>query len=215
MQEFVDCLRGLWTGESVNYQGQFFLLAGARLAFRPPQALVIYLAAMGEQMLRLCGRTADGVVLSAGLSPAYCRTSFDLVRTGAINAGRDPASLRRAAFILFAVSADGRTAVELVRAKLAFLLRNRALSANIAETGLQVDQERIMDAISRRSFDEAASLVSDEAVEAFSVCGTPKACQDRLQAFLDAGVTEPVLMVQGAERERDLALAFLRTQTPQ
>lgn len=213
VREFVECLRALWTGEAVHYTGQLFQLAGARLGFRPPQSLTVYVAAMGEQMLALGARIADGVALSAGLSAQFCKASLQKVEQSARAAGRDPALLRRASYLYFAASEDGKKAFDLVRPKLAFLLRNKALKANLDITGVPVDQERIIAAISRRDLDQAASLVSDDAVEAFSICGTPKACRERLQAFLDAGIDEPVLMVAGEKTERDLALAFLREQT--
>jgi 5,10-methylenetetrahydromethanopterin reductase len=210
VREFIECLRVLWMGEGAHYQGQIFQLAGARLAFRPPQPLHIYIAAMGEQMLALGARIADGIVLSAGLSAEFCKVSLDRVGVSAREAGRDPAEVRRASYIFFAVSEDGKKATDLVRPKLAFLLRNTALKENIALTGVPVDQERIIAAISRRDLDEATKLVSDDAVEAFSICGTPRACHERLKAFIDSGVDEPVLMVMGGQAERDLALSFLR-----
>ena len=213
VREFVECLRALWTGEGVHYKGQLFQLAGARLAFRPPQPLIIYVAAIGEQMLELSARIADGVVLSAGLSAQFCKVSLQKVSASARAAGRDPADLRCASYLYLAVSEDGKKAFDLLRPKLAFLLRNKALKANLEVTGVPVDQERIIAAISRRDMGEATSLVSDDAVEAFSICGTPRACRDRLQAFVDSGIDEPVLMVMGEKPERDLALSFLREQT--
>jgi 5,10-methylenetetrahydromethanopterin reductase len=213
VREFIECLRALWTGEAVHYEGQMFQLAGARLGFRPPQPLIVYIAAMGEQMLALSARIADGVALSAGLSPQFCKASLDKVDASARAAGRDPATLRRASYLFFAVSEDGKKAVDLIRPKLAFLLRNTALKENIAITGVPVDQDRIVDAISRRDLAEATRLVSDDAVEAFSICGTPRACHDRLEAFIDSGINEPVLMVVGEKPERDLSLTFLREHT--
>lgn len=209
VREFVECMRSLWTGESVHYQGEFFQLAGARLGFTPPQPLHIYVAAMGEQMLALAGRIADGVALSAGLSAPYCKTSLDHVKASCAAAGRDPQALRAASYLFFAISKDKKKAIDLVRPKLAFLLRNRLLKDNIIASGVFVDQERIIDAISRRDMDEAARLVSDDAVEAFSICGTPTDCHDRLSAFIDSGINEPVLMVMGEAEERSLALSFL------
>lgn len=210
VREFTECLRALWSGEPVHHQGQFFTLAGAQLGFKPPQPLIIYIAAIGPQMLTLSGEIGDGIVLSAGLSPEFCKVSLEKVAQGAAKAGRDAGALRRAAYLLFAVSDDGKTAVEIVRAKLAFLLRNKALQPNIALTGIPVDQERIMDAVSRRALDDATRLVSDDAVEAFAVAGTPAACRKRLSAFLDSGIVEPVLMIQGAGPEREAGLRFLR-----
>lgn len=213
VREFIECLRALWTGEAAHYQGEMFQLAGARLGFRPPQLLIVYVAAMGEQMLALAARIADGVVLSAGLSAQFCKASLQKVNVSAREAGRDPATLRRASYLFFAVSEDGKKAVDLVRPKLAFLMRNKAMKDNIAVTGVPVDQDRIIAAISRRDLAEATSLVSDDAVEAFSICGTPHACRDRLEAFVNSGIDEPVLMVMGEKPERDLALAFLRERT--
>lgn len=213
VREFVECLRLLWTGEAARYQGEMFQLAGARLGFKPPQPLIIYVAAMGEQMLALGARIADGIALSAGLSALFCKVSIERVSASAREAGRDPAALRRASYLFFAVSEDGKTAFDLVRPKLAFLLRNKALKENIETTGVPIDQERIIDAISRRDMAEATRLVSDDAVEAFSIAGTPRACRDRLQAFIDSGINEPVLMVMGERAERELALAFISEQT--
>ena len=213
VREFVECLRLLWTGDAAQYQGELFQLAGARLGFKPPQPLIIYIAAMGEQMLSLGARVADGIVLSAGLSAEFAKVSLVRVGASARAAGRNPATLRRASYLFFAVSEDGKTAFDLVRPKLAFLLRNKALKENIETTGVPVDQERIIAAISRRDTAEATRLVSDEAVEAFSIAGTPRACRDRLQAFVDSGIDEPVLMVMGEKPERELAMAFLREQT--
>jgi len=212
VREFVECLRALWGGQAVHYEGEMFKLAGARLGFQPPQPLVIYVAAMGDQMLSLAGRIGDGVALSAGLSPQFCQASLRRFDEGAVKAGRDPSGLRRASYLFFAVSKDGKKAFDLIRPKLAFLLRNRALKPNLESTGVPVDQERIIAAISRRDLDEATRLVSDDAVEAFSVCGTPYACRERLQAYLDAGVSEPVLMALGQQSERELALEFIRSE---
>ena len=87
MREFVECLRALWAGAAVHYEGEFFRLDGARMAFQPPAPVTIYIAAMGPQMLRLSGRIGDGVVLSAGLSATYAAHSLATAREGA-GAGR-------------------------------------------------------------------------------------------------------------------------------
>ena len=110
----------------------------------------------------------------------------------------------------FAVSKDGKAHFELLRGKLAFLLRNRFLAENARFTGIDIDQEAIIDAVARRDMDTATRLVPDEAVDAFAVGGTPVQCRDRLQAYLDTGIEEPVLSILGGPEERALALSLLR-----
>lgn len=213
VREFIECLNALWQGEATRYTGEFFNLAGARLGFTPPRKLVTYVAATGDQMLKLSGRIADGVALSAGLSPQSAKLSLDLVCEEAAAAGRDREALRRAAYLFFAVSDDSARARDLVRHKLAFLFRNEKLAANIEATGVPVDQAGIMAAISRRDMDAAAALVTDEAVDAYAIAGKPGECHARLEAFLEAGINEPVLMVLGDEAEKRMALSFLAERT--
>lgn len=210
VREFIEALRALWSGDAVHQDAMLFALAGARMAFRPPEPVVVYIAAIREQMLKLAGRIADGVVLSSGLSVAYAGQSLALCDEAARAAGRDPAALRKAGYFYFAASEDGRQAIERLRQKLAFLFRNRALADNIRSTGIPIDQEAIIAAVSRRDLEAAARLVPDEAVEAFAIAGTPRQCRERLEAYIDAGVDEPVLMGSGPPESQAHALDIVR-----
>ena len=210
MREFADALRRLWTGESVHADGEFVKLAGARLAFTPSAAIPIYIAAIGPDMLRLAGRIGDGVALSAGLSTESVRQSIALCAEGAAKAGRDPAAIRRAGYVFFGASPDAKEAMDAVRQKLAFVMRNKFLGANIEASGIPVDQEAVIAAIARRDIAGAAALVPDEAVEAFGIAGTPQHCTKRLRDFIDAGLDEPVLGLLGTPKNCLLALDVMR-----
>jgi 5,10-methylenetetrahydromethanopterin reductase len=48
--------------------------------------------------------------------------------------------------------------------------------------------------------------VPDDAVEAFTVGGTPAHCRQRLEAYVRAGLTEPVIEITGSPEDRALAL---------
>ena len=127
--------------------------------------------------------------------------------------GRDAAELRNAGNIHFSVSRDGDAARENVRRKLGFLFRNRLMSENIEASGIPIDQDAIVDAVGARDLDKAASLVPDEAVEAFGVAGTPSECAAQLQVYFEAGLQEPVIQVSGSEEEKDLALQVIQEFT--
>ena len=210
VREFVEALRALWSGEPVTQEASRFRLKGARMMFRPSAPIPIYLAPTREQMLRLSGRIADGAVLSAGISTKYVQHSLSFVNEGAKAVERDPATLHTAAYIFVAASDDKKRAIDAVRHKLAFVLRNRALDDNIAFTGIAVDQEAIIAAISKRDLDGAARLVSDEAVDAFGIAGDVRTCCDKLQAFVDAGIKEPVLLLSGDAQDQRKSLDVIR-----
>ncbi|MCC6777105.1 MAG: LLM class flavin-dependent oxidoreductase [Hyphomicrobiales bacterium] len=210
MREYAQALQRLWTGEAVHMAGDFVQLAGARLAFKPSARIPIYIAAIGPDMLKLAGRIGDGVALSAGLSTDSVRASLALCAEGAAKDGRDLRTFRRASYIFFGTSRDGREAIDAVRQKLAFVMRNKFLGANIEASGIPVDQEEVIAAIARRDIAGAAALVPDEAVEAFGIAGTPQHCTKRLHDFIDAGIDEPVLGILGSAENCRLALDVMR-----
>jgi 5,10-methylenetetrahydromethanopterin reductase len=210
MREFTEALRRLWSGEAVHADGEFVRLAGARLAFEPSAPIPVYIAAIGPDMLRLAGRIGDGVALSAGLSTESVRQSLALCAEGAAKDARNLHAFRRAGYLFFGVSHDAKVAVDAVRQKLAFVMRNKFLAANIKASGIAVDQEAVIAAIARRDIAAAAALVPDEAVEAFAIAGTPRHCSERLQDFIAAGLDEPVLGLLGSAENCRLALDVMR-----
>lgn len=210
IREFVEALRLLWKGEPVQLTGRRFKLNNARMMFKPPQPIPIYFSPMKEQMLRVSGKIADGVVLSAGLSPGFVRKSLDFAESGAVEVGRDPKTLRAAGYISFMASADPQKAIDSVRQKLAFLFRNKFIDGSIAFTGIPIDQEAIIAAIAKRDYAAAARLIPDEAVDAFAVAGTVKDCCDKLEKFAAAGLQDLVLFMAGEKADHHFGLSVIR-----
>lgn len=213
VEDYIADLRGLWTTEPVERETEPYRLAGARMAFAPPEPVPIFVTALGSDVASAAGRTADGILMSAGFSTAFVSHCLGLFEAGAKEAGRDPDSLLSAGNIHFAVSPDGKSARENVRRKLAFLFRNRLMAENIAASGIAIDQDAIVDAVAARDLDRAATFVPDEAVDAFGVAGTPAECAKALEAYIAAGLQEPVIQVSGSDEEKTLALQVIREFT--
>lgn len=210
MRESISMLRALWTGEPVEASGLLHTLKGARLAFRPPRPIPVYLAPMKEQNLRLSGQLADGVVLSAGLSTAFVEHSLGFVDEERRRAQREEAPFVKASYVYFLASDSPKAARNTLRQRLAFLMRNRYLDENIAHSRLPIDQPAIMAAIARRDFDAAARLVPEEAVDAFSIAGSPQDCRDGIERFLAAGLDEIVLIMAGEPADRATGFGVIR-----
>ena len=210
MREFIACLRQLWSGEAGAYEGEIFRLDGMRMAFLPPRPIPLYLAAMGPRMLRLAGELVDGVLLSAGLTVEYSAESLAMAEAGARAVGRDPAALRRAAFLYTAVDANRAAAVERLRPKIAFMMRNDFVAPSVAGSGIAIDRDAVKQAIARRDMETAAKLIPDEAVEAFAVCGTPEDCKRRIAEYRAVGIDEIVLLSVGDTDGEAAALDLIR-----
>ena len=103
-REYLQTLRGLFASESVDFDGQGVKLHGVQLGIKAPK-VPVYLAAMGEQMLRLSGAHADGV------TPNWCSAEQVAwmrphVAEGAKKAGRSPAEVPFALYIRVCIDED-------------------------------------------------------------------------------------------------------------
>lgn len=209
-REFVAALRGLWAGEPVQMEARRFRLSGARMMFTPPQTIPVYLAPIKQQMLKLAGKIGDGVVLSAGLTSSFVKESLSTARSGVEEAGRQTDDFRTAGYISFVAAPDRGDAIAKVKKQLSFMLRNRYLDENVASSGVRIDQDAIIAAMASRDFARAQGLISDEAVDAFTVAGTVRECCDKLQKYIDAGLKEPVLLMAGTLEDQRFGLNVVR-----
>lgn len=210
MRENAQMLRDLLSGNPVEQTGLVNSLKGARMAFTPSAPIPIYMAAMKEQMLKLAGRASDGVVLSAGLSAGFVEQSLALVDEGRRAAGREAAPFVKAGYVYFLASHDGGRARSVLRQRLAFLMRNKYIDDNLAHSGLPIDQPAIIEAISRRDFEGAARLVPEEAVDAFTIHGTPAEARAGIERFMAAGLEEIVLLMAGEPSDWQVGYEVMR-----
>jgi probable F420-dependent oxidoreductase len=94
LEDYVGILRQLWRGEAVNYEGPIGRIKNRRLGVDLPVIPPIIMGAMGEKTLRWAGKVCDGVVLNSLWTPEAVKRSVKIIREGAEQAGRDPASVR-------------------------------------------------------------------------------------------------------------------------
>lgn len=96
VEDFVACLRAIWSDEVVDYQGPFYRVPRSRVDPKPLQRPhpPILLGGSAEVALRRAGRIAAGWVSSSRADLASIGRSVEVVRSAAEKAGRDPASLR-------------------------------------------------------------------------------------------------------------------------
>jgi alkanesulfonate monooxygenase SsuD/methylene tetrahydromethanopterin reductase-like flavin-dependent oxidoreductase (luciferase family) len=105
MRDYVTTIRALVRGEKVTYESRQFSYQGVGLAIQPPPMTPIYLAALGPEMLKLAGETADGVSLN-WCSADMVAWSREVVNEGAVKAGRDPSEVKLAEYIRICVDDD-------------------------------------------------------------------------------------------------------------
>jgi 5,10-methylenetetrahydromethanopterin reductase len=204
MRDALHILRPLLAGDEVTYRGRAFSVDRARLAFRPsrPDA-PIYLAAMGDRTLDLCGRLADGLIVSNLCPPRYTERAVAIVRRAAAEAGRPMPPVVQ--YVPGVVLPDSETAR---RAALAEIGQMIAMFWPLAaewppmrETIVElsgIPRPNFETALARLRAGEPAETVLDRRfIEAFAIAGTAEECLARAADYRRAGVDELVLTFAG------------------
>ncbi|MDQ3943751.1 MAG: TIGR03619 family F420-dependent LLM class oxidoreductase [Actinomycetota bacterium] len=95
-EDFLGCLRAIWTDEVVEYEGKFYRVPRSRVDPKPVQKPhpPVLLGGAAEAALRRAGRLADGWISSSREDLSRIGESVAIVRSAAVDAGRDPAALR-------------------------------------------------------------------------------------------------------------------------
>ena len=210
MREFVEILRRLLKGETVNFHGKIFQMNGAKMGFVPSTPIKMYLTAVRSRMLQLAGEVGEGVLLSAGCAPGYIKKCLDDIQKGAQKAGKTLKDVDVAGFVTASVADDPREAIEANKIFLAYIFRNAHHAENIRLGGGSVDQEGLATAVSKREWEIAKKFISDEVVLAHSVAGTPADCRKQLEAFIKGGLNLPIVLPMGTQEARKRVVRMAR-----
>ena len=98
LDEGIRLVRQLWTSDRpVTFEGTHHRVRGVRFGPKPLGDVPIWVGALKPRMLRLTGRLADGLLVSAGYVPPETLSAMHArVDAGAEAAGRSPEEIRRA-----------------------------------------------------------------------------------------------------------------------
>jgi probable F420-dependent oxidoreductase len=95
-EEFVACLKAIWTQPEVEFHGEFYDVPLSRVEPKPVQSPYppLLMGGGAEAALKRIGRIADGWISSSRTDLTTIGESIDVVRVAATAAGRDPDVLR-------------------------------------------------------------------------------------------------------------------------
>jgi alkanesulfonate monooxygenase SsuD/methylene tetrahydromethanopterin reductase-like flavin-dependent oxidoreductase (luciferase family) len=88
--EQIEVLRALWSGEPVDYDGEFFSFRQA--VCRPARQVPIHIGGHTLAAARRAGRLGDGLQ-PLGVAGDELRRLVDVMQQAAVEVGRDPAAL--------------------------------------------------------------------------------------------------------------------------
>jgi 5,10-methylenetetrahydromethanopterin reductase len=212
VRDAITIVRAMLAGEEVDHAGRAFSAHKVWLECKAPRPqLPLLMAARGEQALALCGKIADGLMISNLCPPDFTRWAVDIVHQSARAAGR-PMPAEVVQYVPCAARPDraeaGRLAKDAIGEMLSgfWALGERVPAAKSALLrAAELSERDFAAAVERlRAGTKAADALDDRFVAAFAIAGTAADCLAQARRYRAAGASELALTFAGAQPERDM-----------
>jgi 1,4-dihydroxy-2-naphthoate polyprenyltransferase len=215
----IDEIRALWAGERLPSATPG--LPPIQPMFPPAHRIPIAIAAYRKEFVALAGRKADGYLARPAESIPSLTGILERLRAAATEAGRDPASIESAGYLLSLVDKTRREALNRAKREPFVIYMMSVLSdVSLARAGFEKDlRDQIAAAWRAEDYTTAGRLVPDELLDAFMLCGTredvaAKAMAFHAQAGLQLPLLQPVLQ-EDDQIDELLAAATLYAEQPE
>ena len=219
MRDYLTTVRGLLSGEAMEYDGPALTVRQQQLAIAPPPETPVYLGALGPKMLELGGEAADGICLN-WCTASQVAVARERVDAGAQTAGRAPGSVPLVEYIRVCVDDDVQAARRgLARATVGYAMpppggdRDRRFGyrphferMGFADELAELDARRAAGAAQ----EELADAASDDLLLGVGYYGTAEGAFEhfsRLAAGLDVAVVRVVPSQPGLDAVRAVMAA--------
>lgn len=192
VREFVTIVRRLLAEGEISYAGEVYTIKHFQLDSLPPQPVPVYIAALRPQMLRLAGAVADGVLMNwAALD--YIPQAIEYVRQGAVAAGRSLSDIRLASYLRTCVTENPAQVEQASREQIARYGAMVYYRQYFASIGFATEAAALASAWERGDREAAVQAVTLPMIRALTIYGSAEECQQRLQAYRDAGLQLPIV----------------------
>jgi coenzyme F420-dependent glucose-6-phosphate dehydrogenase len=178
LKEAIYLIRRLWTGDWVDFRGNYYWVKDSKLYTKPSNHIPLYIAGIGKQSARLAGEEADGFVTNELDVKLIRDTLFPSLKKGAIISGKDYNSLEKILFLPASYHEDKQKALESIR-----FWRGAMIKAFFD-----------VDVHDPRKIQENGQIIGDDTLEKkFLVISSAEEGIEKLKKYIELGFTEIVL----------------------
>jgi alkanesulfonate monooxygenase SsuD/methylene tetrahydromethanopterin reductase-like flavin-dependent oxidoreductase (luciferase family) len=201
-------MRRLWSGETLNFDGEFWKLRNAFLQIFPVRRKVpIYFGANAPRTLRLTGELADGL-WSIPLPPRLFEKRLKIVKEGACKAGRSVEEIDAGIYLYSSIAKNREDAYKQIEAFKGRIITSPKI---LMEAGYNIELPEHVRSISffeaLRDLEVAEKiemarfrdLIPREAAIDFSIAGTVDDCIEKINEYVKSGATSLLIMNIGPD----------------
>jgi coenzyme F420-dependent glucose-6-phosphate dehydrogenase len=186
LKEAIHIIRKLWTGDWIDFKGNYYWVRDSKLYTKPSNHIPLYLAGIGKQSARLAGEEADGFVTNELDVEAIRDKLFPALKKGAMSSGKDYDSLEKILFLPTSYHVDKQKALESIR-----FWRGAMIKAFFD-----------VDVHDPRKIQENGQIIGDDTLEKkLLVISTAEEGIQKLKKYIELGFTEIVLTNSSPNRD--------------
>lgn len=214
-RECIEIIRMIINSERVNYEGEVFDLKNFRLSFKPVRkSIPIFIAAMGEKNIQLTGEVADGWIPFL-VPPEYLESGKKLLEEGISKATKMAGQVEINPYIPAAVSKDEVLAIDTIKEYIAYYVGGMGTFYHQAmiRYGFKSEADSIVEAWSSGDKSGAITNVTQEMVDAISICGSSNEGKSKIAEYIKCGADLPVILFP-PKASRDLVRETMEALAP-
>jgi len=196
MKEYVEIIRLILSGKTVNYSGEIFSLKNFSLLIKPPRDRIpIYLAAVNQKMVELTWKIADGVIF-------YLRPKSEIKTT--LTKMQNQKKIDASIQIITCVNEDSEKAIIRAKKTLAFYVSvGKIYREFLASNGFENETKNIFEEYEKNGLHSNHELVSESMVNELCIAGTPSESKTQLRQFRETGIDLPIIQFNPTDNVED------------
>jgi len=204
MKEYVEIIRLILSGKTVNYSGEIFSLKNFSLLIKPPRDRIpIYLAAVNQKMVELTWKIADGVIF-------YLRPKSEIKTM--LAKMQDQKKIDVSLQIITCVYEDSEKAMIRAKKTLAFYVSvGKIYREFLASNGFENETKNIFEEYEKNGLESNHEFVPESMVSELCIAGTPDECKTQLLQFRETGIDLPIIQFNPTDNVEDSFNLVTRT----
>ena len=196
MKEYVEIIRLILTGKTINYSGEIFSLKDFSLLIKPPRNIIpIYLAAVNQKMVELTWEIADGVIF-------YLRPKNEIKST--IARMKNQKKIDTTLQIITCIHDDSEKAIFRAKKTIAFYVSvGKIYREFLALNGFKNETKNIFEEYKKTGLENNHELVPESMINELCISGTPDECKKQLKQFRETGINLPIIQFNPTDNVQD------------
>jgi len=185
--------RQLWSGNTVNYNGQYYQVENMKFYDLPSQPVPIYVAANGPKAMYRSGRYGDDLITDPKM--LMNQQGMNNFRMGAMDAGKDPTAMPILveSYVVVGDEAEARQVAELWR----FSPKSWDTYVNVPDP-VQIRQRA------------DSEVMIDQVIQNWTISTDPQKHVDAINKFFSMGVTQ--VYIHSAQPDQQKVIDFYGSQ---